>query len=174
MLELREVTLIDKVKGEVGWARNMDRTFARLSIVAAILFLVIVLALMFLAPEVDALKYGISFYALTDFRAAIGVAIALVGLSALWPHVSVAGRVGTALLIGWGMLSMPASIFPLDPPGSVPTLSGTIHNIALSAAFLAADAAEPVRMTHLLAATRAEYAKLDRPLTGTEVTGWTT
>ena len=51
---------------------------------------------------------------------------------------------------------------------------GTIHNIALSAAFLAADAAEPVRMTHLLAATRAEYAKLDRPLTGTEVTGWTT
>ena len=44
----------------------MDRTFARLSIVAAILFLVIVLALMFLAPEVDALKYGISFYALTD------------------------------------------------------------------------------------------------------------
>ena len=54
----------------------MDRTFARLSIVAAILFLVIVLALMFLAPEVDALKYGISFYALTDFRAVIGVAIA--------------------------------------------------------------------------------------------------
>ena len=38
----------------------MDRTFARLSIVAAILFLVIVLALMFLAPEVDALKYGIN------------------------------------------------------------------------------------------------------------------
>jgi hypothetical protein len=51
---------------------------------------------------------------------------------------------------------------------------GTIHNIALSAAFLAADAGEPVRMSHLLAATRAEYAKLNRPLTGTEVTGWTT
>lgn len=51
-----------------------DRTFARLSIVAAILFLVVVLALMFLAPEVDALKYGLSFYALTDFSAAIGVA----------------------------------------------------------------------------------------------------
>jgi hypothetical protein len=113
----------------------MERTFARLSIVAAILFLVIVLALMFLAPEVDALKYGISFYALTEFRAVIGVAIALVGLSAmflglaLWPHAS-ASRVGTALLIGWGMLSMPASIFPLDPPGAVPTLSGTIHNLA--------------------------------------------
>jgi hypothetical protein len=53
----------------------MERTFARLSMVAAVLFLVILLALMFLAPEVDALKYGISFYALTDFRAVIGVAI---------------------------------------------------------------------------------------------------
>ena len=28
------------------------------------------------------------------------------------------------------MLSMPASIFPLDPPGAVPALSGTIHNMA--------------------------------------------
>jgi hypothetical protein len=114
----------------------MDRSFARISIVAAMLFLVIVLALMFLAPEVDPLQYGISFYALTDFRAVIGVAIASVGLSAmflgiaLWPHASVAGRVGTALLIGWGMLSIPAGIFPLDPPGAAPTLSGTIHNMA--------------------------------------------
>ena len=114
----------------------MDRTFARISIVATMLFLVIVLALLFLAPEVDPLQYGISFYALTDFRAVIGVAIALVSLSAiclgiaLWPHATLTGRIGTALLIGWGMLSIPASIFPLDPPGAVPTLSGTIHNMA--------------------------------------------
>ena len=44
--------------------------------------------------------------------------------------MSVAGRIGAALLIFWGMFSMPASIFPLDPPGAAPTLSGTIHNIA--------------------------------------------
>ncbi|MEW9529282.1 ATP-binding protein [Microbispora sp. NPDC049125] len=50
---------------------------------------------------------------------------------------------------------------------------GTIRNIALSAAFLAADEGEPVRMAHLLAATRTEYTKLERPLTGTEVAGWT-
>ena len=67
----------------------MDRTFARLSIVAAVLFLVIVLALIVLAPEVDALKYGISFYALTDFRAVIGIAIALVGLSAIFLGIDV-------------------------------------------------------------------------------------
>ncbi|MER7186811.1 ATP-binding protein, partial [Streptomyces hyaluromycini] len=50
---------------------------------------------------------------------------------------------------------------------------GTIRNIALGAAFLAADAGRPVGMDHLLAAARTEYAKLERPLTGTEVAGWT-
>ena len=51
---------------------------------------------------------------------------------------------------------------------------GTIRNIALSAAFLAAEVGEPVRMPHVLLAARTEYAKLDKPLTDAEVTGWTT
>ena len=41
-----------------------------------------------------------------------------------------------------------------------------------NAAFLAADAGEPVRMAHLLRAARSEYAKLDQPLGETEVRGW--
>jgi SpoVK/Ycf46/Vps4 family AAA+-type ATPase len=49
---------------------------------------------------------------------------------------------------------------------------GDIRNIALKAAFLAADAGEPVRMVHLLRAARHEYAKLERPLTGAEIRGW--
>lgn len=49
---------------------------------------------------------------------------------------------------------------------------GSIRNIALTAAFLAADAAEPIRMAHLLRAVRSEYAKLERPLTDAEVGGW--
>lgn len=49
---------------------------------------------------------------------------------------------------------------------------GHIHNIALGAAFLAADAGEPVRMSHLLVAARNEFAKLERPLTDSEVAGW--
>jgi hypothetical protein len=49
---------------------------------------------------------------------------------------------------------------------------GTIRNIALRAAFLAADAAEPVRMNHLLVAAHSEYAKIERPLTEAEVGGW--
>jgi len=50
---------------------------------------------------------------------------------------------------------------------------GVIRNIAMHAAFLAADAAEPVRMSHLLAAARTEYAKLERPLGRAETEGWT-
>ena len=49
---------------------------------------------------------------------------------------------------------------------------GNIRNIALGAAFLAADADEPVRMSHLLRAARSECAKLDRPVTDAETAGW--
>jgi ATPase family associated with various cellular activities (AAA) len=49
---------------------------------------------------------------------------------------------------------------------------GHIRNIAMCAAFLAADAGEPVRMSHVLNAARSEFAKLERPLPDTEVAGW--
>ena len=49
---------------------------------------------------------------------------------------------------------------------------GNIRNIALHAAFLAADAGEPVRMTHLLRAARSEYTKLEKSLTEAEIGGW--
>jgi hypothetical protein len=49
---------------------------------------------------------------------------------------------------------------------------GNIRNIALAAAFLAADAEEPVGMTHLSRAARTEYAKLEKPLTESEIGGW--
>jgi len=49
---------------------------------------------------------------------------------------------------------------------------GNIRNIALNAAFLAADAGEPVRMAHLLRAAQIEYAKLEKPLPASEVKDW--
>jgi SpoVK/Ycf46/Vps4 family AAA+-type ATPase len=49
---------------------------------------------------------------------------------------------------------------------------GNIRNIALNAAFLAADSAEPLRMTHMLKAARSEYAKMEKVLTEAEVAGW--
>ena len=49
---------------------------------------------------------------------------------------------------------------------------GNICTIALNAAFLAAEAKEPVMMKHILQATKSEYMKLERTLTGAEVGGW--
>ena len=49
---------------------------------------------------------------------------------------------------------------------------GNIRNIALNAAFLAADANEIVSMKHLLSAARSESVKLEKPLMDSEVKGW--
>jgi len=49
---------------------------------------------------------------------------------------------------------------------------GTIRNIALNAAFLAADDARPVDMHHVYRAAQVEYAKQEKQLTETETGGW--
>jgi len=49
---------------------------------------------------------------------------------------------------------------------------GNIRNIALNSAFLAADEDSDVRMSHILRAARSEYAKLEKPLTEGETSGW--
>jgi ATPase family associated with various cellular activities (AAA) len=72
-------------------------------------------------------------------------------------------------------------IFPVQTPteqldllklSRLNVAGGNIRNVALNATFLAADANEPVRMTHLLRAARGEYAKLEKPLTESEIGGW--
>jgi AAA+ superfamily predicted ATPase len=71
--------------------------------------------------------------------------------------------------------------FPLDTPtegldverlAQLSVAGGSIRNVALNAAFLAADTNEPVSMAHVLRAARSEYAKLERSLTDAEVAGW--
>jgi hypothetical protein len=49
---------------------------------------------------------------------------------------------------------------------------GNISNIALDAAFRAAEESAPVSMRHLLAAARAECAKLEKPISDVETRGW--
>lgn len=62
----------------------------------------------------------------------------------------------------------------LDPRrlGQLVISGGNIRNIAMNASFIAADAGEPVRMTHLLRAARGEYAKLEKQLTESEIREW--
>ncbi len=49
---------------------------------------------------------------------------------------------------------------------------GSICNIALNAAFLAANALEPIRMVHLQRAAHLDAAKREHPITDTETRGW--
>jgi hypothetical protein len=58
----------------------------------------------------------------------------------------------------------PVDFVDVDALARLDVAGGNIRNIALNAAFLAADSAEPVGMAHVLAAARSEYAKLERPL----------
>jgi hypothetical protein len=50
---------------------------------------------------------------------------------------------------------------------------GNIRNIAMNAAFLAAEKGDPLCMADLAQATRMEYAKLEKPLNESELRNWT-
>lgn len=59
-----------------------------------------------------------------------------------------------------------ARLAQLNVPG------GSIRNIALNAAFAAADGGARIGMVHVRAAARAEYEKIRKPLTDAELRGW--
>ena len=72
-------------------------------------------------------------------------------------------------------------VFPSETPtedlnfkklAKLAVAGGNIRNIAMKAAFLAADAGKNVMMEHILMAARSEYAKLEKPLTDGEIKDW--
>lgn len=72
-------------------------------------------------------------------------------------------------------------IFPQETPtqdlqpeklAQLNVAGGVIRNIALAAAFLAAEDASPVTMRHILQAAHGEYIKIEKTLTHEEVRGW--
>lgn len=72
-------------------------------------------------------------------------------------------------------------IFPSNTPtealdyaklGKLCVTGGNIRNIALNAAFLAAQEEEPVMMKHIKQAAQTEYLKLGKSLTDVETRGW--
>jgi hypothetical protein len=68
--------------------------------------------------------------------------------------------------------AVPTSGLRLEQLARLTMPGGHIRNIAVNAAFLAADADEAVQMKHLLRATRTECAKLEKSLSEAEVAGW--
>jgi hypothetical protein len=66
----------------------------------------------------------------------------------------------------------PTQDLDLGKLGRLNVAGGIIHNIAMHAAYLAADENTHVQMKHILRAAHVEYAKLERPLTASETQGW--
>lgn len=66
----------------------------------------------------------------------------------------------------------PVSSLNFDQLVQLNVSGGVIRNIAVHAAFLAAEDGTAIEMRHLLAAARTEYQKMDKPLTAAETRGW--
>lgn len=72
-------------------------------------------------------------------------------------------------------------IFPANTPtrgldwqklSQLNVAGGNIRNVALNAAFYAAATDETVQMSHILRAAKAEYTKLEKMVSSTEIRGW--
>jgi ATP-dependent 26S proteasome regulatory subunit len=72
-------------------------------------------------------------------------------------------------------------VFPVQTPieglqperlAALNVSGGNIRNIAMNAAFLAAESREPVGMGHILKAAQMEAVKIERPIADNEVRGW--
>lgn len=66
----------------------------------------------------------------------------------------------------------PTEGLAFDKLARLSVAGGSIRNIALNAAFAAAETGGPVAMAHVLAAARSEYVKLERSLPDAEIRGW--
>ncbi|AFZ23002.1 AAA+ family ATPase [Cylindrospermum stagnale PCC 7417] len=66
----------------------------------------------------------------------------------------------------------PTEDIAFDKLAKLNVSGGNIRNIALNAAFLAADGRKAVRMSHLVQASQREYLKIGRSLTDSEIKGW--
>jgi hypothetical protein len=66
----------------------------------------------------------------------------------------------------------PTEGLDLDKLARLNLPGGNLRNIALNAAFIAAEKGQPLRMPHLLQAARQECSKLERAVSESEIGGW--
>jgi hypothetical protein len=85
-----------------------------------------------------------------------------------FPDVAERARIWQRMLVP----SLPTEDVSIPALAKLAVTGGVVRNIALGAAFRAAEDGTAVRMHHLLAAAQRECAKLERPLTAAEVGDW--
>jgi hypothetical protein len=120
------------------------KTIAMTAIAAIVYFVVVILALHFLRPDLDPIRQPTSQYAVGPYgflmtSAFFSMSIASFALViGLYQSVSqpALSRVGLTLLGLWGVGVLIAMLFPIDPEGSPQTIAGTIHRINGPLSFL--------------------------------------
>jgi hypothetical protein len=85
-----------------------------------------------------------------------------------FPDASLRARIWSRIF----PVEAPTHDLDLDKLARLNVTGGNIRNIALNAAFLAADLNESVGMTHLLRTARSECAKIEKQVTAAEIGGW--
>jgi len=68
--------------------------------------------------------------------------------------------------------ALPRDELKLEQLARLHVSGGNIRNIAMNAAFLAAEDGTPLSMLHLARAARTEYSKLEKPINEAEMGGW--
>jgi len=68
--------------------------------------------------------------------------------------------------------ALPRDALKLDQLARLHVSGGNIRNIAMNAAFFAAEDGMPLSMIHLARAARTEYSKLEKPINEVEMGGW--
>lgn len=189
-LDLYQIDLARVVSKYIGETeKNLDRIFSAATGANAILFFDEADALFGKRSEVqdahDRYANVEISYLLQKIEAYDGVAILATNLR---QHLDEAFLRRLAFSIHFPFPGVPerrrlwAGIFPPETPlgadVDLDTLAarfalsgGSIRNVALAAAFLAADQGAPVTMRHLLDAVRREYEKVGKSLTAAELDG---
>ena len=68
--------------------------------------------------------------------------------------------------------SLPRAELRTEQLARLNVAGGNIRNIAMNAAFYAAEKGDPLCMADLAHATRMEFAKLEKPLNESELRNW--
>lgn len=119
--------------------------FATVALAGVTYFTVAIVALHFLARDVDPVRYTTSFYAVGPYAilmssAFLAMSIATTGLVvglAKAARSTARSRVALALLGVWAVGALIAMLFPIGPEGAAPNLANTVHRINGPLAFLA-------------------------------------
>ena len=127
---------------------NQLKTIAIMAIASVVYFVVVILILHFLRPDLDPISQPTSQYAVGSYGFLMTSAFFSMSIASftlvlgLYQGISQTARskVGLVLLGLWGVGVIIAMLFPIDPEGSPPTMAGTIHQIDGPLAFLCVTA----------------------------------